>query len=246
MARNGKPIAAKELTHELLVRLYVQERLSTVEIGRRFGVSDECIRKRMRKYGISRRSISEASSGELNSQYTHGKRVGEAEHGYQRKGWNPWNRGKRRESDSDEAAVAEKIRLAMQGHPSLFKLREKWTREDCCIQTAAVAVGMQSREAGLYVAYLQILGGGWTTEHFEESFVFQRPDGLWQGFIVDIAHLDKRVAVEIDGNYHRFPCQIAKDDERDERLRVLGWRVFRVRSEADARDVADLLKTFER
>ena len=196
----------------------------------------------MRAYGIARRTLSEAAAGDLNSQYVDGAHVGEAEHGYQRKGWNPWNRGKRKETDADEAVVAEKIRVAMQGHPCAFKPREEWDYGDCLTVTAGIASALRTREGGLYEPYLQVLGAGWVTEHFEEDFIFQRPrDGLWQGFIVDIAHPIRKIAVEVDGDYHESTWQIPLDADRDTRLRALGWRVFRVKTVEDVRDLIDTM-----
>jgi very-short-patch-repair endonuclease len=200
----------------------------------------------MGKHGIVRRTLSQAAVGDLNSSYTDGHRVGEKEHGYQRKGWNPWNRGLRKEDDAREAAVAETIREAMLGHPTLFKRREEWTEEDCRHHTRAVAHALRVREADLYEEFLALLGDGWVTEHFEDEFVYPRPDGLWQGYIVDIAHPVARVAVEVDGHYHSFPCQDVRDRTRDARLQTHGWKVVRVNDPDDLRSQMDVVRIWVR
>ncbi len=57
---------------------------------------------------------------------------------------------------------------------------------------------------------------------------------------VDLAFPDARVAIEYEGAHHFTEGQIARDDERLERLRAAGWRVVRV-SAADLRDLDGLL-----
>lgn len=57
---------------------------------------------------------------------------------------------------------------------------------------------------------------------------------------VDLAFPDLRLAIEYEGAHHFVDGQIARDDERLERLRAAGWRVVRV-SAADMRDLEGLL-----
>jgi very-short-patch-repair endonuclease len=47
-------------------------------------------------------------------------------------------------------------------------------------------------------------------------------------FRIDFAHVAKRVAIEVDGWYHRSPEGSAKDAERDSWLRANGWIVLRI------------------
>ncbi|WP_369258996.1 endonuclease domain-containing protein [Geodermatophilus amargosae] len=63
------------------------------------------------------------------------------------------------------------------------------------------------------------------------------------GFVarVDLAFPDVRLAIEYEGGHHFVEDQIARDDERLERLRAAGWRVVRV-SAADLRDLDALLR----
>ncbi len=57
---------------------------------------------------------------------------------------------------------------------------------------------------------------------------------------VDLAFPEARLAVEYEGAHHFVDGQIARDDERLERLAAAGWRVLRV-SAADLRDPETLL-----
>ncbi len=57
---------------------------------------------------------------------------------------------------------------------------------------------------------------------------------------VDLAFPDLRLAIEYEGAHHFVDGQIARDEERLERLRAAGWRVIRV-SAADLRDPEGLL-----
>ena len=46
---------------------------------------------------------------------------------------------------------------------------------------------------------------------------------------VDIAFVEARLAVEVDGfAWHRTPRQLAADHERHNRLQLAGWRVLRI------------------
>ena len=45
---------------------------------------------------------------------------------------------------------------------------------------------------------------------------------------IDLAWLDRMVAIEIDGAVHNDPAVRSKDDARDDLLRDLGWRIRRV------------------
>lgn len=47
---------------------------------------------------------------------------------------------------------------------------------------------------------------------------------------VDLAWPEARLIVEYEGEYHFDGVQIAKDDERYERLVAAGWRVIRLSS----------------
>jgi hypothetical protein len=58
---------------------------------------------------------------------------------------------------------------------------------------------------------------------------------------VDLAFPDARLAIEYEGAHHFVEGQIARDDERLERLRAAGWRVIRV-SAGDMRDLDTLLE----
>ena len=57
---------------------------------------------------------------------------------------------------------------------------------------------------------------------------------------VDLAFPEVRLAVEYEGAHHFVEDQIARDDERIERLRAAGWRVIRVTA-ADLRDLEALI-----
>ncbi len=54
---------------------------------------------------------------------------------------------------------------------------------------------------------------------------------MWQDGIpiaeIDIAKPDILYGVEIDGPHHDLPEQRRRDEERDQRLREVGWRIDR-------------------
>lgn len=47
---------------------------------------------------------------------------------------------------------------------------------------------------------------------------------------IDIAHREMKIAVEVDGGSHAMLARKASDARKDEALRYLGWRVFRVKN----------------
>lgn len=67
--------------------------------------------------------------------------------------------------------------------------------------------------------------------------------GAWLGR-VDLAWPDARLVVEYEGEYHFDGLQIAKDDQRYERLVAAGWSVIRL-SAADLRDMDAVVRRIE-
>ena len=57
------------------------------------------------------------------------------------------------------------------------------------------------------------------------KFRRQMPVGT---YIADFICLERRLIVEVDGPYHNDPVQRARDEERDQWLRVAGFRVLRL------------------
>lgn len=58
------------------------------------------------------------------------------------------------------------------------------------------------------------------------DFVRQHPIG--EIGIVDIAFVNEKVAVEVDGGYHQSKKQIAIDRKKDEAYRFFNWAIIRV------------------
>ena len=72
-------------------------------------------------------------------------------------------------------------------------------------------------------------GSGWRRQHIIDRF------------IVDFVHLGGKLAVEVDGGYHFTKEQQVLDQDRDEALSELGWKVVRVTNEevlGDAEGIA--------
>lgn len=213
-----------DLNRDTLFRLYVDEKKSTVKIASLLGVSSETVRKMMAKFGIPRRSLSQAASGELNPGYKHGNFVG----GYVRKGWNPWNKGLTKETDSRVLLTSCAIRRGIASHPSSFKPLELQSLEACRFHARATALSLRSREGTVYPPFIALLGPLWTCEYYQDDFVFVGDDGFWRFYILDLACPSSKVAVEIDGVYHDSPAQKSADLVRDQFLDSIGWVVVRV------------------
>lgn len=56
------------------------------------------------------------------------------------------------------------------------------------------------------------------------QYTFQFP--VREGFVLDFAFLEKRIAFEVDGYYHQFTKK--KDRFRDYILRRAGWQIVRI------------------
>lgn len=74
-----------------------------------------------------------------------------------------------------------------------------------------------------------ILGSSWVTEY--SIPLGPRKNGYPTNYKVDIAHPKLKIAVEVDGNNHKHPSNIAKDLKKTRKLQELGWRVLRVTNE---------------
>lgn len=61
------------------------------------------------------------------------------------------------------------------------------------------------------------------------------------GFIVDLFCAKLRLVIELDGAIHDDPEQAQLDHERDERLRLRGLRVVRLRNELLSRDTLEAI-----
>ena len=63
------------------------------------------------------------------------------------------------------------------------------------------------------------------------------------GFIVDFACHEARLVVEVDGATHSTDKEVARDAERDRRLRVDGWEVARFTNDEVFHNLEGVLET---
>jgi very-short-patch-repair endonuclease len=202
--------------------MYISERLTTGAIAAKFRCSDEHIRRKLISCGIKRRQH-RFGSGEQNPAYKDGSSVGE----YKRLGWNPWNKGKTKETDQKVREVAKKISKALQNRGLGFKA---WTtKQDAINGLHLLASALRSRENRKYKRLLSQLGNGWQTEFFHESFVFKRRNGSWSGIVTDLANPSTKQIIEVDDRSHSDPKQTKLDRKRDKFLSRLGWKVRRIK-----------------
>lgn len=61
-----------------------------------------------------------------------------------------------------------------------------------------------------------------------EHFMLIGPD---VPIFVDVAIPSQALAIEVDGTTHSTLSQMAKDAERDRRLKEMGWRVLRIKND---------------
>lgn len=218
MGRRGKPLGAGDLR-----KLYLTRCLTTGQIANRFDCSDEHVRRQLILHGIKRRQC-RFGAGAEHPDYIDGRSLG----GYKRIGWNPWNKGKSKETDPKVRRIARKISLTFREKCLGWKTWD--TRHDAVEGLRRVASSLRERERPKYKNILKRLGDGWTTEFFIESFVFKKPDGTWSGIIADIVHPASKRMIEVDGSEHVEKGHAASDRWRDRFLKRLGWTVRRIKA----------------
>lgn len=62
------------------------------------------------------------------------------------------------------------------------------------------------------------------------GYKFRRQQVI-DNYIADFACLESKLIIELDGDYHLTAEQILKDQERTERLSLLGYKVIRFKNE---------------
>ena len=58
-----------------------------------------------------------------------------------------------------------------------------------------------------------------------------RRQQIIENYIADFACLESKLVIELDGDYHLTAEQIQQDQERTEKLSLLGYRVIRFKNE---------------
>lgn len=217
MGRRKNPWNATSLR-----KLYLTQRLTTGQIASRLRCSDEAVRRQLIRLGIERRPA-RFPAGKNHPDYIDGRSF----LGYQKRGYNPWNKGRCKATDKKVLAISNKIRRTFKERGIGWK---PWrTRRDATIGLRSIAASLRAREARKYAALLSRLGPGWVTEFFIDDFVFRKPDGKWTGIIADLANPKTKQMIEIDGIDHEDEKRAASDKRRDKFLKKLGWSVRRIK-----------------
>ena len=99
-------------------------------------------------------------------------------------------------------------------------MNNKNTFFDNVIKSKKIRDNMTSKTELLVIECLKSLGFRENRSFFSQ-YVFEP-------FILDIAFVKEKIAIEVDGKRHREKKCIEKDDERDDFLRDNGWVVIRV------------------
>jgi uroporphyrinogen-III synthase len=63
-----------------------------------------------------------------------------------------------------------------------------------------------------------------------------------ESYIVDFCCYERRLVVELDGEVHTEPAQIAHDQNRDKHLRIQGFKILRFSNETVFKDLATILR----
>lgn len=90
---------------------------------------------------------------------------------------------------------------------------------------------------------LSELGEGWLPELSLGTGKGARARGLPNRYTLDIAHPDRKIAVEVDGRSHRSRARRESDSRKDAWLRSEGWTVFRFSNEDVMRSTTESAQT---
>jgi hypothetical protein len=77
------------------------------------------------------------------------------------------------------------------------------------------------------LALLHALGDGWEAEVAVPTSM-ARDSGYPTHYKLDLAHRDRKLGIEIDGQSHALIDRAKQDTKKDQLLRSLGWSVYRV------------------
>lgn len=136
----------------------------------------------------------------------------------------PWNKGLTAGTDSRvEQSAARRVRT-YGGKTGLASAARRWM--------ARHKRGPYATEASLPERQKVVLGMardvfGKDRVAFEH-FMLIGPD---VPIFVDVAIPSQALAIEVDGTTHSTLSQMAKDAERDRRLKEMGWRVLRIKND---------------
>ena len=78
------------------------------------------------------------------------------------------------------------------------------------------------------IALLHALGMGWIAEHPIKTYAGHLNGIYPNAYKVDIANLEKMIAIELDGGTHSSIERQNQDKKKDQCLAALGWSVYRV------------------
>ncbi len=109
---------------------------------------------------------------------------------------------------------------ARQGRHGITRLRE------------VVSAGL--KRSGLTDTDAELIAYTLLKEHGFDSFVLHHQLRALDGELVadmDVADVERRIDLELDGPVHRDPVVVRKDARRDSRVRQFGWIVERIQNE---------------
>lgn len=89
---------------------------------------------------------------------------------------------------------------------------------------------------GAQTMLVNALGAGWEAEHVVATKM-GRYSGYPTNYKIDIAHPEKKIAIEVDGSSHSALARQEQDARKTELLQSMGWTVLRFRNAEVLADV---------
>jgi very-short-patch-repair endonuclease len=148
---------------------------------------------------------------------------------WHREGRKAWNKGKTKDTDFRIKAAS----LKLSGKPSAIK-GTTLTAE----AKAKISVGMKKAHTegrGWLIGktrnerkpsypeqfFMNVIENEFADKNYQSEFRVSK-------FAIDFAWVKKKIAIEIDGQFHRLPEYVERDARKDKCLKANGWKLLRI------------------
>ncbi len=140
-----------------------------------------------------------------------------------------WNKGKTKETDERLARASKK----MIGRPSVMK--GKTITKDHKDKVSAGMKKAHSEGRGWHIGkarnerkpsypeqfFMRVIENEFEDKNYQREVRVSK-------YAIDFAWVDKKIAIEVDGQFHRLPEYVERDKRKDEYLKENGWKVLRL------------------
>lgn len=140
-----------------------------------------------------------------------------------------WNKGKTKETDSRIAAAS----LKLTGRPSKMKGMTHTTETKAKVSAAMKKAHSEGRGWSIGKTrnqrepsypekfFMLVIENEFTDKDYQQEYRVSK-------FAIDFAWVEKKIAIEIDGQFHSLPEYVERDARKDKCLEENGWKLLRI------------------